>query len=436
MAYSECLPTFFEQLGYDISDSQSAQLSAMVEEAVSYYVDESVLDNSFATFNFLLRSLISWSVEAPERITDLAELSQVNTALDSVIGWGEKCEMDETQINRGGFCRFSVRKIAAAHSFAQFVTQEYPRNHSVDRSVQMLSVKVERDGKTGASLSNHFTRLFYGDDADLVRANSLECSWLISAECQEPGYNASSQDSNLCGVPHAWIAEKDNLLIPPYELYWENTANDGVVAWLNGESLPTADDANFMVRSQWDQTRAQCIFIDTMAPPKSLVADTPSVLRLKLNVSEIGEALRTKVLDDIANVSGTPRGLLELGSTLMSDGTMSVFLDGDGADILDSLLRRRAVSQIGEHSISSAQLKGQRYDESELTVQCAVTKDGEEDGAFSAAQMIGFVIGAFVFGALAMCAVLLFCVKCRGYEVTRGNAYDDKQYALMTNQAL
>merc|ERR1712013_377995 len=65
MAYSECLPTFFEQLGYDISDSQSAQLSAMVEEAVSYYVDESVLDNSFATFNFLLRSLISWSVEAP-----------------------------------------------------------------------------------------------------------------------------------------------------------------------------------------------------------------------------------------------------------------------------------------------------------------------------------------------------------------------------------
>eukprot|EP01083_Nonionella_stella_P034200 93651_1 len=436
--WHECLPTFFTSTGFNVSETAAQALSSMVGSMASYYTDVSHVDNSFATFNLMVRKVISWAVEAPELITDSKQAAQVEYALDYLISWGEKCIVDELPVDvpitlgnysgfglgRGGFCKFAVRKLAAAHSFAQYITQQYVASHEMDESVETLAIMVERDGKTGASMTNNYIHLFYRDNVTAIRAKTSDCMWLISEECQVASY--AGEVDNTCGVPHAWIAQKDNLLIPPYKLYWESYAIQGMIDWLQGDPISSAD---FITKTQWDGSRGQCVYLDLINPPRALVADTPELLVVQLAKQKVTSEVKDNLLDYVSNLTGTPRGMLELTYQLMQDeetdsSTISMFLDKNSARLLQTLLQHDGLDQLGDIQTSNVTVRGQGFvlAATSATVPTVCTKEDD------VGKSIMFLLIGVVVGAVLLAAIGGIVVKSKGYELV---PTDDKKYGLM-----
>eukprot|EP01083_Nonionella_stella_P280967 956020_1 len=174
------------------------------------------------------------------------------------------------------------------------------------------------------------------------------CMWLISRECQLPDYKGPID--NTCGVPHASIAEKDNLLIPPYKLYWEKNYND--------------------VKTEWDGTR-------------TLVADTPS--KIQISFANVRKAYMTKIkkgmLDYIHDLTGAPRGVLELSNKLIhhvvdknnNKSTMSILVHGYGGKLLHKLLERGAIhddmEDVTGDAVPNITVHGDEYDLSSFAAE-------------------------------------------------------------------
>ena len=142
-ALTDCLQPFFESFG--VSEEAAQTMSEMVASAVSSYIDLEYLDTSYETLNLLIRKILIWIIEEPDVITHESLTENINDLLDTVIGWGEQCELDIEERDRGGFCSFTVRNLVASHSFAQYVA-DLELNGDIDSSGETLLVMVERDG--------------------------------------------------------------------------------------------------------------------------------------------------------------------------------------------------------------------------------------------------------------------------------------------------
>ena len=211
-SFRDCLPTYFTAIGFNISDDESDELTDLVMDALAYYVDLEFLDTSFETLNLLVRKIIEWVVEYPDSIGDDNTKQTINDILDTVISWGSQCiaDVESPERNRGGFCSFSVRNLAASHSFGQYVTEIMSDGEvDIDTSIETLLILVERDGPTRNSLAANYVQLFYGFDEDTLYDKANDCMWLISEECQEDDYDGPID--NTCGVPHSSMANADNL---------------------------------------------------------------------------------------------------------------------------------------------------------------------------------------------------------------------------------
>ena len=116
---------------------------------------------------------------------------------------------------------------------------------------------------------------------------------------------------------------------------------------------------------------------------------------------------------------------------------MQFLLDRDGADMLSTLMEHEAVTQIGGYNVSRAEVKGQQYEPAVFSVECsAATKEEDDETEFTLMEVVGALAVGLVFGVICVLCIAFGCMRCRGYQLTPTNAYDDKQYRLMGNQAL
>ena len=82
--FADCLPTYFEAIGYNITTPQAQNISDMITSALEFYIDPTSLDSSYQTVNLLVRDAITWVVEDSAAITDNQTRAQINSVLDTV----------------------------------------------------------------------------------------------------------------------------------------------------------------------------------------------------------------------------------------------------------------------------------------------------------------------------------------------------------------
>eukprot|EP00486_Rosalina_sp_Unknown_P000160 CAMPEP_0201566122 /NCGR_PEP_ID=MMETSP0190_2-20130828/5670_1 /ASSEMBLY_ACC=CAM_ASM_000263 /TAXON_ID=37353 /ORGANISM="Rosalina sp." /LENGTH=574 /DNA_ID=CAMNT_0047984401 /DNA_START=250 /DNA_END=1974 /DNA_ORIENTATION=+ len=404
-AFKDCLPIYFEAIGFNTTDDADV-FSDIIEDALTYYVDLEFLDVSFETFNLMLRKVIGYIVENPDAITDDDIRENINDLLDTVFGWGAQCELDITDRNRGGVCQFSIRNLFASHSFGQYVTDIMGSGDiEIDQSVETLLVLVERDGPTRNSLAANYVNLFYGQNSETIYSQANDCMWFISQACQLDTYDGPID--NTCGVPHSSMSNPDNLGIPPENLYWEDTYHEGLIDWINNEA---SYGDNFIVQTGWDGSRNQCIYLDIIDPPESLIADVPSLMRIGLSIvgGQVTDSVQESILDGVAALTGVPRGVLQLTYNLFTnsdvdteDGDYYEFqmgLDSDGTNLMTTLLDNNGINEIANYSITYVNVDGNEY---YVTTEPTTTADDNESG------MNRLVMNGWLFILIGIYALIL-----------------------------
>jgi len=365
--FRECLPTYFEMIGFNITSDQAEGLTSLVMDALSFFVDVDLLDTTYETLNLLVRYVLTWVVENPDAITDTSIRANIDTVLTTVVSWGDQCVLDVEQRNRGGFCSFFAANLLAAHSFANYVVEAL-EDTAHDTSVETLLILVERDGATRNSLVAEYVNRFYAYSDELIYSKVNDCMWLISGECQEDEYDGPI--NNECGVPHSSMSPADNLGIPPYSLYWNETYHDGIIAWINNaDSLGD----KFAVKTAWNSYRDECVYFDVVNPPPILIADVPRIMTIGLNIvrGQVTEAIQNAILDAISGLTGVPRGVLQLSYALTTSANgedsdsdyyeFQVALDSDGGQLMTTLLENDAVNEIANYTVTHVSVDGNDY---------------------------------------------------------------------------
>eukprot|EP00485_Elphidium_margaritaceum_P001606 CAMPEP_0202689080 /NCGR_PEP_ID=MMETSP1385-20130828/4425_1 /ASSEMBLY_ACC=CAM_ASM_000861 /TAXON_ID=933848 /ORGANISM="Elphidium margaritaceum" /LENGTH=608 /DNA_ID=CAMNT_0049344167 /DNA_START=204 /DNA_END=2030 /DNA_ORIENTATION=+ len=375
-AFRECLPLYFEGLQFNITSVESEKLSNLVLDALSYYVDVEFLDASYETMNLFVRGILSWVVENFESISDSNTRESIQEALQLQIAWGSQCNLDIQDRERGGFCAFQANHLLAVHSFASWIVEK-ARDVEHDQSVETMLILVERDGATRNSIVNDYVRRYYsalGRTAQLVTQKVKNCMWLVSAECQRNDYDGDID--NTCGVPHSSMSPADNNGIAPFALPWASDYHQGILDFIDGES----QFGDYFLASQWDSLADQCVSIDTLKPPSSLIADVPSVTRIifELNRQQLTESVREQVLNAVHNLTGVPRGVLELSfadkSSVSTDAAevaddplvVQFALDSNAATVLSKLMQYNAISAVGDYAVRSVDINGDTYNVTEV----------------------------------------------------------------------
>ena len=259
--------------------------------------------------------------------------SDIQSLLDTTIGWGDKCVSDQQNYGRGGFCNFAVRNLLAAHSLGSYVLGNV--GNSINNPTTVIDtqfIMVERDGSTRNGLVAQYAQLMYSNDAEIVSDSSYGCVWPISAECQS---DDDREIDNTCGVPHSSMAIADNIGSDPYYLWWNITYLNGIIAWATDGDFPD----KFNDDSEWDGGKTQCLLVDMYDPPDYLFADVPQPFEIILNIGVdiITEDVENLILDGLSTITGVPRGILELTVKVTQD----INLDEYTGDDTDARRRRR-----------------------------------------------------------------------------------------------
>ena len=235
--FRSCLPYWFESigLGFNLENGTSSVFVNLTYDLISQYIDTEYIDSSYETLNLLLRDLLTYIVETDDTI--VTDNTDVQSLLDTTIGWGDKCVSDQQNYGRGGFCNFAARNLLAAHSLGSYVIDEAP--NSKDNPTTVIDtqfIMVERDGSTRNGLVAEYAQKMYDNDETKINEASLACVWPISAECQA---DDGREIDNTCGVPHSSMAIADNVGSDPGFLWWNITYNYGIVAWATDGASPS-----------------------------------------------------------------------------------------------------------------------------------------------------------------------------------------------------
>jgi hypothetical protein len=142
--------------------------------------------------------------------------------LDSSYGWGDFCKATMLKGNRNGLCSFKIKHLLAAHSFGQYALSQ-SRALSYKLVNQMIS--VERDGVTRDSMIWESSRAI-----SVSGSKVYGCMYSMRKDCVDQDNN------NTCGVPHSMMDPADNLMAPPYNMYWEDYTLQQITAYVTGHS--------------------------------------------------------------------------------------------------------------------------------------------------------------------------------------------------------
>jgi len=201
-----------------------------------------------------LRAALEWAAE------NFPELpSSVQSMVQKMIGWGDKCHNDIDIFGRGGFCDYQVQHLLAAHSLGQYAVRA---TYSPRQALQVFVSAVERDGRTRNGLAFEALRA-------LQNAGSTvgSCVWRVAQGCP------SDSPGNTCGVPHSSASPADNLGAEPFYLYWASTLQFGIADVLAHGQLPLPSNWN---TAWWDGSRDMCVSQDVNDPDLSLIAEVPT----------------------------------------------------------------------------------------------------------------------------------------------------------------
>ncbi len=136
--------------------------------------------------------------------------------------------------DRGGFCKFKVRHLGAAHSLGQYAL-EITGNKDFNKDTPLtLFIMVERDGSTRNSMVAQYAQQMYSHNSQLIETHVMDCMWMISSECQS---DKDRDIDNTCGVPHSSMSFKDNINKPPFHLWWNHTYYNGVLSFLTNNQV-------------------------------------------------------------------------------------------------------------------------------------------------------------------------------------------------------
>eukprot|EP01083_Nonionella_stella_P140295 429931_1 len=198
------------------------------------------------------------------------------------------------------------------------------------------------------------------------------------------------------------------------------------------------------------EVKPECFYVmylhGLMNPSKALVADTPS--KIQISFANVRKAYMTKIkkgmLDYIHDLTGAPRGVLELSNKLIhhvvdknnNKSTMAILVHGYGGKLLHKLLERGAIhddmEDVTGDAVPNITVHGDEYDLSSFAAEEGGDVDvpnmpNDVDANEGAKAMgliaIGIGIGSVLVG-LSGCIFL----QCKGYHVV---SKDSKRYELM-----
>lgn len=116
------------------------------------FIETELIDNSYETLNLLVRDLVTYLIETDDEF--VTENEWLQEALETGYSWGESCENDQQNGNRGGFCDYTVRHISAGHSLGSYILENVGNSSDISETlvVDTQFLFVERDGTTRNSL--------------------------------------------------------------------------------------------------------------------------------------------------------------------------------------------------------------------------------------------------------------------------------------------
>merc|ERR1712154_190205 len=289
-----------------------------------------------------------------------------------------------------------------------------------------ILIAVERDGQTRNALVVDYINRFYGNKKTLLQTKATDCMWLISQECQKDSYDG--EINNDCGVPHSSMSRKDNMGFGP--LWWEDTYHEGLIGWMNAkENADATFGDNFRVKTKWDLSRRQCVYFDLVDPPKVLIAEIPKLLKIGFQIvwDDITKEVENNLLDGITELTGIPRGVLELSKNKLrtvSNKRMlaendndndevvefQMLLDKGSSVIFNLLLKHNNVAKIGNYTVKYAKLDGEEYNvtDSGSNNVVIIKKDDESDGLDW--SVYAFIV-LLVINVIGIVLMIIYCKK-------------------------
>jgi alpha-beta hydrolase superfamily lysophospholipase len=305
---SQCLCDVMSTFSGMQSVNSTAQKA--ICDLVQWYVGDvhGSIDLDFQGIQVALRAAFEWVVENWDQVP-----AQFQAALETPVGWGDQCQSDIDNQDRGGFCNFRARHLLAAHSMGQYAVRASAKS---THKMNVFMAPTERDGRTRNGM------VFQSLQAlNRTGSRAAACMWFKEAGCTGPG--------NTCGVPHSSAAPADNLGVAPHTLYWNDTEYKGVANFFTSSGIPPpgADTAppNWNVK-KWDLSRDQCVNLDVNQPPSSLVAPIPQAWQVTVAVQSAvaRSVVENAVIAGLAKLTGVDEGVLKFLCRFLSpDGPVA-----------------------------------------------------------------------------------------------------------------
>eukprot|EP00455_Lapot_gusevi_P045130 TRINITY_DN5741_c0_g1_i2.p1 TRINITY_DN5741_c0_g1~~TRINITY_DN5741_c0_g1_i2.p1 ORF type:complete len:609 (-),score=185.59 TRINITY_DN5741_c0_g1_i2:19-1845(-) len=200
-----------------------------------------------------INSILRWALVQVS--THFGSFPSVSKFVDQGMGWGAQCENDRINITtlRAGICSFRVKNILAVHAVGQLALKEAVNI----RGVTTQFIGVERDGSTRNAMSFQMLQTAFNNKNPVTA-----CIYRVTDGCDP------NSPGNICGVPHAFVAEADNLNLAPYYMYWTKTWLDETTAFIKAERTQVGS-------ANWNNDRNICVIQDAFKPDLRLVAPVP-----------------------------------------------------------------------------------------------------------------------------------------------------------------
>jgi hypothetical protein len=133
-------------------------------------------------------------------------------------GWGPMCAA-QYKNGRGGICTFRIKNLLGLHSFTEYVLGNL---HQIPKSVQYHSIHSDLDAGTSDSINKAVVNALKGS----------RCSYKIGCAYDKL---KDAAGTNNCGAPHSVFSGKEQLIVQPFEMYWETDLFKNIGSILNGQ---------------------------------------------------------------------------------------------------------------------------------------------------------------------------------------------------------
>ncbi len=246
-------------------DDGNDLLKGFFTSVLDLFVTESTIHGGAASIQAALR----YALVVVSNNVDSVLGVPMRALTEQAFGWGDQCEDDRTNLNRGGYCNFKIENLLAVHAVSEYALAEAMAGRATAKTASQF-VPVERDGYTrnGAVLQAAIgsENAAWGDHVHM-------CMYRIQEGC-----DPDTEPGNTCGVPHSCIAPGDNLGIEPFNMYWWPGMESQTLDFLSDATKP------FGTSTTWSGDISECQQIaDFTAADSNLFAQPNQLIKITLN---------------------------------------------------------------------------------------------------------------------------------------------------------